>query len=260
MSDEAGDPSALAAAFRTSRRRSTSGAVRVTRRACSTCSAGSSASDRSTRVLDLAAGTGKLTRLLVALGASTSSPSSRWPRCAPSSRRVVPQAELLDGTAESIPLADGSVDVVTVAQAFHWFDAQRALDEIARVLRPGGSLLLVWNEGDHRDPVTNEVLRVMRTAGGRPETIERDWRIVLDDSGRFEPARRGRFRWRASVTHAEALDAIESRSYVSVLPDEQRAVLLDDARRALAQLPEPFEYAYATEAHWCRRPSGTPPS
>ena len=203
------------------------------------------------RVLDLAAGTGKLTRQLVATGAEVVAVEPLAEMRA-ELERAVPRARSLAGSAEAIPLDDASVEVVTVAQAFHWFEPVVALAEIARVLRPGGWLFLVWNEGDHRDPLTNELLGAMRAAGSRPETVERDWRIVLDESGRFEPARRGRFRWRAPVTHAEALASVESRSYVSALPPEQRLPFLAGIAELLAGWPEPFEHAYATEAHWCR--------
>ena len=67
--------------------------------------------------------------------------------------QAVPQAEALEGTAEAMPLPDASVDAVTVAAAFHWFDGQRALDEIARVLRPGSGLGLVWNKRDSGAPM-----------------------------------------------------------------------------------------------------------
>lgn len=96
-------------------------------------------------VLDLGAGTGKLTRQLVAAGASVVAvepdPSMRAVL-----ERVVPDVDSREGAAEAIPLPDASVDAVTVGQAFHWFDRDRALAEMHRVLRPGGGIALVWNE------------------------------------------------------------------------------------------------------------------
>jgi len=96
------------------------------------------------RVLDLAAGTGKLTRLLVEGGAEVVAVEPVAAMRA-ALERAVPGVTVVDGTAESIPLADGSVDAVTVAQAFHWFDAEAAIVEIHRVLRRGGRLGLIWN-------------------------------------------------------------------------------------------------------------------
>jgi SAM-dependent methyltransferase len=95
-------------------------------------------------VLDLAAGTGKLTEAIAATGARVTAvePLDGMRR---ELALAVPEAILLDGTAERIPVADGSVDAVLVGQAFHWFDQPRALDEMARVLRPGGVVGLLWN-------------------------------------------------------------------------------------------------------------------
>ena len=104
-------------------------------------------------VLDLAAGTGKLTRVLAASGASVIAvePVAEM-------RAALPESvTALDGTAESIPLDPGSVDLVTVAQAFHWFDGPAALAEIHRVLSPGGRLALLWNRRGEDDPVNRAI-------------------------------------------------------------------------------------------------------
>ena len=102
-------------------------------------------------VVDLGAGTGKLTRSLVALGHRVTAVEPLEEMLA-QLRASVPAARALTGGAEAIPLPDASIDVVTCAQAFHWFDHDRALAEIARVLRPGGRIALVWNmRDDERD-------------------------------------------------------------------------------------------------------------
>jgi len=99
------------------------------------------------RVVDLAAGTGKLTRALKPYRASIVAVE---PVAGMREQLVsaVPGIEPLDGTAERIPLPDASVDTVLVAQAFHWFDAPRAVVEIHRILRPGGGLGVIWNSWD----------------------------------------------------------------------------------------------------------------
>jgi ubiquinone/menaquinone biosynthesis C-methylase UbiE len=119
------------------------------------------------RVLDLGAGTGKLTRQLVALGADVVAvePGDAMRAVL---ERVVPEAEALAGSAESIPLPDESVDVVTVAQAFHWFRPEEALAEIHRVLRPGGGCALISNDRDDDDPLVhalNVILHRLRPEG-----------------------------------------------------------------------------------------------
>lgn len=100
-------------------------------------------------VLDLAAGTGKLTRRLVPTGAKLTAvePVEGMRR---KFSALLPGVEILEGTAEAIPLAGGSVDAVAVAQAFHWFDGPRALAEIHQVLKPEGRLGLVWTSGTNR--------------------------------------------------------------------------------------------------------------
>src|SRR5690349_9949875 len=121
-------------------------------------------------VCDLAAGTGKLTRLLVPSGAEIVAVE---PVAAMRDQllRAVPGVEVLDGTAETIPLGDGSVDAVTVAQAFHWFDTDRALPELRRVLRPGGHLVLIWNVRDESvDWVSRFTELLVAGSGGRPYT------------------------------------------------------------------------------------------
>jgi ubiquinone/menaquinone biosynthesis C-methylase UbiE len=126
------------------------------------------------RVLDLAAGTGKLTRQLVpyALEVVAVEPGDEMRRVL---QEVVPGVEALFGTAEEIPLPDESVDVVTVAQAFHWFDVDAALAEIHRVLRPMGGLAIVWNAWDEDDPLMsaiNDLVRPLRQPGGDDKKAE----------------------------------------------------------------------------------------
>ena len=140
------------------------------------------------RVLDLAAGTGKLTRQLVALGASVVAVE---PGDAMRSllERVVPEAEALAGSAEAIPLADASVDAITVGQAYHWFRPEEALAEMHRVLRPGGAVALLWNQWDEDDPLQREIdelLEPLRPPAAAQQE-ESDGRRALEESPLFGP-------------------------------------------------------------------------
>jgi SAM-dependent methyltransferase len=122
---------------------------------------------RGSRVLDVGAGTGKLTRGLVALGLDVVAVEPGGPMLE-QLRAAVPEAEGLAGAAESIPLSDASVDAAFAGQAFHWFDAKRALPEFHRVIAPGGGLALIWNWWDERDPLQLELGELIGFAGHEP--------------------------------------------------------------------------------------------
>src|SRR5690349_12192634 len=132
-------------------------------------------------IVDVAAGTGKLTRLL------SGSVIAVEPVAA--MRTIAAQhGPTVAGTAEQLPLRDGCADAVTVAQAFHWFDAPRALAEIARVLRPGGTLLLVWNDRDERVPWVSEYSAIVRARDpGTAYESDIDWVSVVAAAGGFTP-------------------------------------------------------------------------
>jgi len=205
------------------------------------------------RVLDLAAGTGKLTRRLVARG-------SRCVAVEPSASmrevftRVVPGVPVVGGTAEQVPLADGSVDAAVVAQAFHWFDPPAALTEIARVLRPGGTLSLIWNERDGSDPVMAELVRISGWARHLPYPTGNDFGLPIDVSGRFGPVTRTRGSFVQTVDRVVFVEQVASRSYVQVLPEAQRRALLDEVEVFGASLPQPIAMPYITDL-FCARVS-----
>jgi ubiquinone/menaquinone biosynthesis C-methylase UbiE len=122
------------------------------------------------RVLDLAAGTGKLTRQLLRRGLDVVAvePSDEMRA---ELVRVLPEVEALAGTAEAIPLPDASVDAVTVGQAFHWFDAKAALAEMRRVLKPHSGIALLWNRWDEEDPLLSQIDALLRDI--RPPAVAR---------------------------------------------------------------------------------------
>jgi SAM-dependent methyltransferase len=184
------------------------------------------AGDEPCDVVDLGAGTGKLTRSLVALGHRVTAVEP-IPEMLAQLRASAPGAIALEGNAESIPLADGSADVVTAAQAFHWFDHAVALREIARVLRPGGRLALVWNTRDDSErwvaELTDTVIGHSEfRAGGVDATTGR-----IDDSGLFGPVERGSFAHVQPLTRVELVELVRSRSQCAVLTEEERRPVLD---------------------------------
>jgi ubiquinone/menaquinone biosynthesis C-methylase UbiE len=200
-------------------------------------------------VVDLAAGTGKLTRRLVPSGAHVVAVEPLAEMRA-QLEAIVPGADVLAGTAEELPVGEASADAVTVGQAFHWFDPGPAAAELARVLRPGGALALVWNIRDLADPLQeriNDVLRPVRR--DTPSEHEQPWRAVLAASPAFGPVEERSFEWVQRHTTAELLDRIASVSFVARLDPEARAALLEQVRREVADLPEPFDFRYRTDVY-----------
>jgi ubiquinone/menaquinone biosynthesis C-methylase UbiE len=206
-----------------------------------------------TTVCDLAAGTGKLTRRLVALGASVAAvepvEAMRLQLTA-----AVPEVDVVEGTAESIPLPDESVDAVTVAQAFHWFDAPAALAEIARVLKPGGGLALLWNE---RDETTAWVAEMSRLIRWHERTVSRyqhvDWPAVVAASGQFTALEERAVPWAQPMTRARLADRVRSISYIAVMPSNERERLAAEVTGLIARRAEPFDLPYTCRVQWCRR-------
>jgi ubiquinone/menaquinone biosynthesis C-methylase UbiE len=206
-----------------------------------------------TCVCGLAAGTGKLTRRLIELGASVVAvePVEAMRQQA---RATVPAAEVVEGTAEDIPLPDGSVDVVTVAQAFHWFDADRALAEVARVLKPGGGLAILWNERDERTAWVAEMSRLIRW---HERTVSRyqhvDWAEILATSGHFSPLSERAVRWEQPMTREVLADRVRSISYIAVMPPAERERLAAEVTALVTRLPEPFGLPYVCRVQWCHK-------
>lgn len=142
---------------------------------------------RGVTVLDLAAGTGKLTRRLLETGATVVAVEP----VAEMRAGLSADATVLDGVAEAIPLGDATADAVTVGQAFHWFDGDRALREIHRVLRPGGNLALVWNRRELDDPVQAAIQALLAPYRyGTPAHASDAWRGAFQRTPCFR-ARRG---------------------------------------------------------------------
>jgi len=185
------------------------------------------------RVLDLGAGTGKLTEGLLALGMRvTGVEPDRDMRAELNSRLAGVSA--VDGSAERIPLADSAVDAVLVGQAFHWFDPQPALTEIARVLRPGGVLGALWNHEDVRVDWVAEFGELTRSSVCRSRGFGGD--IPPHQAfGPFEHASFAHFHRRT----ADSLTAtIGTHSHTLVISAAEREDLLARVRRYLASRPE----------------------
>lgn len=183
------------------------------------CDSGSGA-NRPQRVLELGAGTGKLTARLVAHGHDVLA-TDPLPQMLGHLRHTLPDVPTAQAAAERIPLPDRSVDVVASAQAFHWFDPARALPEIARVLRPGGTVALVWNERDERIPW---VRRLGEALSGPEQRTDPTHDLI--GSGLFGYVEHATFRLWQPLDRETLRDLIRSRSHVAVLDEQARAAVL----------------------------------
>ena len=208
--------------------------------------------------VDLAAGTGKLTRALLALGAELVAiePVTGMRE---QLQRVVPGVTVLDGTAERMPLDDGSVNAVFVAQAFHWFDVPAAAAEIHRVLAPDGGLGVVRNEWDETVDWIVQLRALTAQYSGRRERDRSDeWREVLGATGLFSPISEEVFPNPVRVDRDTLRARIASLSFVALLDDAPREHLLDDvsemvADRGLVAADGLVDTPYRTHVSWCRR-------
>jgi SAM-dependent methyltransferase len=176
--------------------------------------------DAPVTVLELGAGTGKLTELLVGLGHDVHATDPDASMLAKLRERL-PELRASQASAEEIPAGDRSYDVVVCAQAFHWFDHDRALPEIARVLKPGGRLALVWNERDQRVPWVRKLGAII----GSHDQL-RDPVSVLEGSSLFAEVEDAQFRFRQQVDQVTIKDLVLSRSNVATLAPQQREAKL----------------------------------
>jgi SAM-dependent methyltransferase len=178
--------------------------------------------DEPVDVVDLGAGTGKLTRALVALGHRVTAVEPLDEMRA-HLEAAVPGARAIKGTAESMPLPDASADVVASAQAFHWFDHDDALPEIARVLRPGGRLALVWNSRDDRDPWMARLSAII----GNESIQDSDVVPILEEGGLFRWIETARYSFEQVLDRDGLLDLVLSRSYLAKLQPVDREPVLE---------------------------------
>ena len=223
-------------------------------------------------VLELGAGTGKLTRRLVPAGgrivALEPVPGMRTKLAAAlqdaTGHDGGATVEIVDGTAEAIPLPNGSVDAVVAAQAFHWFDAIRALSEVHRVLRPGGRFVLAWNRRDESVPWVKALGDRIRTlAGDEPQVWDERWPAALRRCALFEPWEQADFRQSHRLTREGVLERVASVSFVAAAEPSAQAEVLADVEALLRDDPataglETIDLPYDTEVMWATRRSIDP--
>jgi SAM-dependent methyltransferase len=209
-------------------------------------------------VLDLGAGTGKLTRLLAPTGArlvAIDPVEAMRQACA----EMVPDAMVLGGVAEALPFHDGSFDGVVAGQAFHWFDGPRALGEIHRVLKPSGRLGLIWNVRNESVAWVRRLTEIIdpyeRSA---PREKTQEWRVAFSQTDLFGSLNQRRFPHSQTLDVDGLVERFASVSFIAVLPEEERAEVLSRIRELAETHPDlvdrdSFELPYFTELYWCSR-------
>jgi SAM-dependent methyltransferase len=212
------------------------------------------------RVLDLAAGTGKLTGLLVPTGADVVAvePVAAMRETLAAD---LPGVEVLDGRAEAIPLDDASVDAAVVGQAFHWFDGPAALAELHRVLRDGGSLALMWNvRDDERSAFWASMTRELEPLrGDTPSHRSTAWGKAFDRTDLFSGLKTRSFPWEHPTTREGAVDRVLSISFIATMPEDERGRIRELVLRLLDEDPQigpraqRFGLPYRTDVQWCTR-------
>jgi len=208
--------------------------------------------------VELGTGTGKFTRRLVETGADVTAVE---PVAAMLARlkQDVPGAKALQGTAQHIPLPDSSADAVVCAQSFHWFASAESLAEIHRVLKPGGTLGLIWNVRDQSVEWVARLTRIMEPfEGDAPRYDHGEWRRVFPARGFGDLRERAISHAHIGPTEQVIVDRVASVSFISALDEATRLRVLQDVRSLIAATPALADQGtvrmpYVTRAYWCRK-------
>jgi SAM-dependent methyltransferase len=203
-------------------------------------------------VVDLAAGTGKLARQLELTGAEIIAVEP-IAGMRDKLKSLSPGVTVYDGTAEAMPLNEGSADAVTVGQAFHWFRGDEALAEVHRVLHLSGRLGLVWNRRDLTQPIQLELHEVInRHRGDTPAHMSGTWRQAFEETGMFTQLTAAQFPFQ-QVLDADGLVArVLSTSFIAKLSGLDRERVINDVERIAERNGEPVVLQYVADCYWCQ--------
>jgi SAM-dependent methyltransferase len=198
-------------------------------------------------VVDLAAGTGKLTRALLPTGATVVAvePVAEM-------RALIEGTEAVEGRADAMPFPGEWADAVTVGQAFHWFATPEALGEIHRVLRPGGGLALIWNRRDLADPLQRAIEELIAPLAGEVSRLWGGfWREPFDRTELFGPFAEASFDHVQELDEQGLVDRVLSTSYVATAPAGRQRDIETKLRELAAA--GPVRLPYVTRALVTRR-------
>ncbi len=199
-------------------------------------------------VLDLGAGTGKLTRALVDTGARVIAVEPGDAMRA-ELERAVPGAEAVRGSAEEIPLANASVDAIAIGQAFHWFRHDVALPEMRRVLRPSGGVALLWNSRDQGAPLHEEIGKLITPFIPPERSDSEEWSRELGESELFGAPEERRFSFVQELNADQLAERIASVSFIAAAPPAARLELDQQLRQVAERLGGRVDFPYVTAAY-----------
>jgi len=201
------------------------------------------------RLLEVGAGTGKLTTLLAPRAHITAVEPVAEMRAI--LRERLPAIEVLDGRAEAIPALDSAFDAVVVAQAFHWFDGGAALAEIGRVLRPGGRLGLIWNRRDISVPwMARLVDMVFAHQGKTPSYTSGTWEKAFDGNSKFVRLDKSIFKNYLSCRKCDIIQYFSSISFISAMDAEKKSKILYEISEELAELDvKDLQFPFHTDVY-----------
>jgi ubiquinone/menaquinone biosynthesis C-methylase UbiE len=209
-------------------------------------------------IIDLGAGTGKLTRLLGPIGAREIIAIEPVLAMREKLKNIPIITKIIDGTAEHIPFEDNTIDIIICAQAFHWFANHRALAEINRVLKPNGFLILIWNSPDDSGNEWAENIKKYIESFKPHDTLSSEkleWKNAFDNQNFFSSEQHKQFTHKQRVTRDLVMNLILSISFVAALPAEEKTKLIDEVRKMLDNTEEirdvqEFDERLFTDVYW----------
>lgn len=211
-------------------------------------------------IVELGAGTGKFTRLLAATGKPIIAIEPIEQMAARIRDDCPDGVDVRIGTAEAIPVADEFADLVCSATAFHWFDYGRATREILRILKPGGTLALVWNiRNEHIAWVAAFCKLLGRYAGKSPRRASPEWQVIFSDE-RFEYVGKRCYAWSHSIAPRLLVDRALSTAFIAALPPGDQRDVCDRVREMIATDPaligkDAVQFPYLTELEVFKKPA-----
>lgn len=218
----------------------------------------------SSRLLDLACGTGKMTRQIASVSDAAIVGADPVEGMLAQFAAVLPAIPAVAGVAEALPFADASFDACVVAQGFHWFDGDRALAELHRILRPRSALVAIWNTRDESVPWVRAMNEIFdRYEGDVARFWKGKWPPAFASTTDFSPLQREDFLYEQRLTRGGVVERVLSVSFIAALPPAERDLVAEQVVEILDRDPETslvsgddeIVLPYRTELYWCRRKS-----